>query len=143
MADYCFPKRPIKYWINVLNYKCKNCRRAFQIHIPNGDDIVKFESQATSEVKWLPSYGNGGYLDLFKKLCPDYKGELYPKIVQEFITKLNDYIEKDSITDFFQQSHYKHECIYCNSKEIALLSEETLENPDLDWLKISCELVQE
>ena len=142
MTNYRFPTRPTKYWINELNYKCKKCGRTFQIHIPNSDDIVKFECQATSQIKWLPTNGDGGYLGLFKKLYSDYKGELYPKIVQEFITKLNNYIEKSSASDYFQQSDYKHECIYCKSKEIVLINEEILENPDLDWLKISCELIQ-
>ena len=88
-------------------------------------------------------YGRGGYLGLFKKFYPDFKGEIYPKIAHEFVATLNHYFEKRSVTDYFQLSYDKHECIFCKSKKVTMLSEQILENPDLDWMKISCELTQE
>lgn len=142
MTKYYAPKLPTKYWVNSLQYLCENCKKIFEIDIPKGDDIVKFENQDLSQMRWLPVYGDNGYISLFKKFYPSYKGEMYPKIVNEFITKLNNHIEKVYATDYYQISYDKHECIYCKSRRIKILKENVLENPNLDWMKLDFELMQ-
>lgn len=143
MKKYCLPEIPSIYWLHLIKYECKKCKKEFQLNIAKENDgIVQFESQISGEPRWLPMYGDGGYLYLFTKLVPNYVGKMIPKIVNKFIEELNKFIEKKLDEEYFQLVINKHECPYCQSKDIKEISEEVLTNPDLDWLRISCELFE-
>jgi DNA-directed RNA polymerase subunit RPC12/RpoP len=142
MKKYCLPEMPATYWLHLLKYECKKCRKTFQNHTPySGDGVVDFESQTTHKIKWLPEYGNGGYLDLFNKLNPNFNGKLIPKVINTFMEELNKFIEKDG-SDYFALRIHKHQCPHCQSKDLIEIEEEVLIKPDLDWLKISCDLIE-
>ncbi|MCL2817679.1 MAG: hypothetical protein FWD39_04760 [Clostridiales bacterium] len=144
MVKLCEPKIPGIYWFDCFTYKCKRCKSIFDVVVSNGDYIVKFEEINGSEVKWLPAYGKGGYLDLMTKLIPGYS--LYDEITiakaTAFIKELNKHCEQGKTGNGFDLGSTRFECTNCNSKDIEYLSEKGLTNPDLSWLKISCDLVE-
>jgi hypothetical protein len=110
---------------------------------PNGDDIVKLEEINGDDTRWLPIYGQGGYLDLLIKLIPGHS--LNDKITMEksrfFTGELQKYSEKGKHGNGFEISYRKSECKICKSGDIDVLSEKLLEKPALPWLKISCDLL--
>ena len=73
MIKYCIPELPEKYWVNQLNYKCESCGNSFEVFLPNGNDIVKFREINGSEIRWLPTYNKGGYIDLMTKIIKGHE----------------------------------------------------------------------
>jgi hypothetical protein len=53
-----------------LTYKCENCGNVFELTFTNGYDVIKLKEINGDEIRWLPTYGKGGYLDLITKLIP-------------------------------------------------------------------------
>ena len=135
---------PEKYWINHLTYKCDTCGSTFEDWIPNGYDIVKLEAKGNGEVRWLPTYGTGGYIDLMTKLIPNHNknDEITMEKSKTFIRKLERYSEKGKLGCGFELSRRISNCINCDSKDLKTINEEVLVNPELEWLKISCDLIK-
>ena len=68
----CMPKVPKKYWVNQLTCNCKHCGCTFDILLPNSNDIVKLIEIGGNDIRWLPTYGIGGYIDLVTKLISNH-----------------------------------------------------------------------
>ncbi|NMC55908.1 MAG: hypothetical protein GYA50_01625 [Eubacteriaceae bacterium] len=142
MINYCEPEIPEIYWINSLTYKCENCGNVFELTFTNGYDVIKLKEINGDEIRWLPTYGKGGYLDLITKLIPEHSKDDVITMIEskKFIKELKKYSEKGSNGQGFDFSIARHECINCKSKELKILDEKVLMKPKLTWLKISCEL---
>ena len=140
---FCNPEIPEIYWVNCINYSCKDCGVTFGIAIPNGNDLIKLKEMNGNEEKWLPTYGKGGYLDLLQKLLPDFqiKHELTHKKASEFIAELNKNCEKSFNGNGYNFDYFNAVCTNCNSKNTEYVCEKGLINPVLPWLKISCGLM--
>ncbi|MEF2969294.1 hypothetical protein V3851_26325 [Paenibacillus sp. M1] len=140
---YCPPEIPGIYWIKKDIYMCKSCGHEFEYFMSNGDDIVKYKEKDGYEIKWLPTYTKGGYLDLMQKLIPNFKynDQITMRIAKEFNSKLSYYIEKSSNGKIFILDDAVVFCNRCNSKELQNVGEIILTSPQISWLKISCELL--
>jgi rubredoxin len=136
----------MQYWINKINHRCKTCGHIFDLHTPNGyDGVVKFTEVNGVEIRWLPMYGQGGYLDLFEKFMPEFLATervITPAIALQFINKLQAHIEPSEAGNGFEISQGKAYCPRCNKQEIEILSEEVLTSPEITWLKIDCALLK-
>lgn len=115
--------------------------------LPLYDDIVKLIEKNGTDIKWLPSYGNGGYLDLVSKLVPEFKNEKFGgigsiKLDKIMKIKLPQYTERGRGGEGFIIGGCKHVCPICKSKELKEIEEKIIENAKLDWVKISCELLK-
>ncbi|QHI73481.1 hypothetical protein [Aminipila terrae] len=144
MIKFCMPELPEKYWVNNLTYKCESCGSTFEVLIPNGNDIVKFKEINGSEIRWLPTFSKGGYIDLMTKIIEGHKlnDSIDMKKATLFISKLQGYIEKSSHGNGFELSVDKRICPQCNSENLKIIQENVLVNPELQWLKILCDLLK-
>lgn len=144
MKEYCIPKIERSYSIRERVCKCRKCNEVFMLLIPNDNDIIKFQEINGSEVRWLPTYGKGGYIDLMAKLIDghEYNDPIDMRKSKRFIENIQGYIEKTFAGNGFELSINKATCPKCNSKETETIEEKVVDNPDLEWLKISCDLVQ-
>ena len=144
MVKMCVPENPGMYWLNCFSYKCNNCGNIFSIIFPNGDDVIEFEEAGGGDIKYLPLYGIGGYLDLLAKLLPGYtkKNDGNMEMSRLFLNELNKYCEKGSKEKGFEFRHLKFRCPKCRSKDITCLKEEVHVSPEISWLKIDCSLIE-
>jgi|GEM_PF-1804325 len=148
MIKYDYPlEANQKYWIKAIKYECKECGNIFIHELPLDDDLVKLIEKDGIEIKWLPTFGIGGFLDLVQKIAPELSNEKFNgigSIKLEIIleSRLPNYTEKGSGGNGFIIGGSKHICPKCKSKELKELDEKIIENPKLDWVKISCELLK-
>lgn len=144
--QYCSPETPSTYWINKIRYSCKACGHVFDIYTPNGDDgVVKFVERNGSEIRWLPVYGHGGYLDLIERFMPGFLAsgkQLIPPVVSQFMEKLQNHIEPSEAGNSFEISQEKVQCPQCKKQVVEMLNETVLTSSDVIWLKIDCELLK-
>jgi hypothetical protein len=144
MMNYCSPNLPDKYMVKSRSFRCKNCYSYLLDYVPLGDELVKFYEVNGNEVKWLPTYGKGGYLDLLKKLLPDFKeGEEISMVkAKKFETIFQQYMEVSERGNYYSSLGYNQaSCSNCKSRDLSEVSEEILDSPDIKWLKISCHLI--
>lgn len=139
------PEMPKSYWINKITYKCKKCGFEFVHLILNGYEIVKCKEENGIEIRWLPTYGKGGYLDLLCKLIPNHKSddEITMKESNEFNAKFGNFVETSLNGNKFIIDNGSVQCIKCKSNELQLVSEHVLTSPELNWLKIDGNLLKE
>jgi len=148
MINYDYPHETNqKYWIKTLSYECKVCGCKFNLEFPYDNDLVKLIEKSGTQIKWLPTYGVGGYLDLVKKLASQFNGQEFTDVVSMKISKimkleLYKYTEKGVIGNGFIVGGYEHICSNCNSKELNFINEKVVEDPKLDWVKISDDLLK-
>ena len=89
-------------------------------------------------------YGQGGYLDLFKRFMPGFLGSgkpVIPPIIAQFMKKLESHLELSEAGNSFEISHGKAHCPQCGRQELEMLRETLLMSPEVTWLKIDCELL--
>ena len=115
--------------------------------MPYDNDLVKLIEKSGTQVKWLPTYGVGGYLDLIKKLTSQSNDQALSSAMSMKISKimeqeLHKYTEKGESGNGFIVGGYKQICPNCNSKEIKCNNETVTENPKLEWVKISDDLLK-
>lgn len=143
MTKYCTPELPEMYWVNQSFYKCENCGNTFEICAPNGNEIVKLREINGSEIRWLPTFNKGGYIDLMTKVIKGHKvnDPINMEKATKFIAELQGYIEKSLNGNGFGLC-IDTVCPRCNSKSIEINEENVLVNPELRWLRISCDFLK-
>jgi hypothetical protein len=153
MTDYCFPKEANqKEWIKSFRCSCKNCKDVFVLDLPLDDGIVKLVEKDGHQVKWLPMFGTGGWLDLEKKFAPlCFQGKLprerfasaiLMKISRIMDVELPKNTEKGESGNGFVLDGYDRICPKCGSKDLNFIKEQTHESSTLDWVKIDCSLLK-
>lgn len=142
--NYCTPEIPKVYWINSIIYKCNNCQYEFEFLAANGNELVKYQEVNGNKIRWLPVYGKGGYLDLMCKLIPEFSPdrEITMEIAKKFNVLLQKYIEPSASGNTFTLADYNRYCPKCNSKDLTEINGNVLTNPNVEWLKISCDLIK-
>lgn len=80
-----------------------------------------------------------------KKLLPDFdiRNEITVQNARGFNIILQRYIETSEKGNLFTLADYKPRCPICGSKDLSATKEEVLVTPNIEWLKISCELLNE
>ena len=145
MVKLCEPEVSEQYWLNCFTYKCNSCGKVFDIVFSEGCELVEFEEINGGDIKYLPMYGKGGYLDLSAKLLPGYieKNDGNMEKSRLFLIELNKYCEKSSHGTDISFRKLIFECTNCKSKDITILKEDILHSPKLSWLKIDCSLMED
>jgi hypothetical protein len=143
VIDYCLPEIPCKYWVTSIKCICKSCGHSFDLLLPKGDEIIKYQECNGNEIRWLPTYGKGGYLYLMVKLIPGFSvsDDVTMQLAKEFNKKLQLHIEPSNNGKLFTLADKYITCSKCKSKSIDFGKETVLVTPNLEWLKISCELM--
>ena len=148
-VKYCLPEAiSSTYAIDRITMKCRNCSYEFKFLEAGGMGgyaIIKYQEVNGEEIRWLPTYGKGGYLYLMQKLLPDFRieNEITQQIAEEFNELLKAYTEPSTRGNLFALARFPKECPSCNSKELATLEEEILDSSDATWMKIDCSLLEE
>ena len=143
--QYCLPEIPATYLINKFRYRCRSCGSAFDFYIPNGEDgVVRFIESNGSEIRWLPVYGHGGYLELFERFMPGFLASgrpAIPPIIAQFMNQLQNHLEPSEAGHPFELSTDRAQCPQCKKFDVEMLNETMLMSPEVSWLKIDCELL--
>ena len=148
MIKYDYPlEANQKYWIKAIKYECKECGNIFIHELPLDDDLVKLIEKDGTDIKWLPMFGIGGFLDLVQKIAPEFSGVEFTEVISMKVKKIMEdslpkYTKRGIGDNGFIVGGYDHICPKCKSKELKELDEKIIENPKLDWVKISCELLK-
>lgn len=127
---------PSVYWVKKMTCQCNDCGAEFSLYLPSGNEIMKFVEEGGDDEKWLPVYGEGGYLELLEKLISGFSKEdsVSMKIAIEFEREFKR-LQLPSTTGNKYSSLYENLCTKCSSKNLLMLAEEVLESPDIDWIK--------
>jgi hypothetical protein len=64
------------------------------------------------------------------------------KISKIMQLELHKYTEKGDLGNGFIIGGYEHICPNCDSKELNCINEKVVEDPNLDWVKISDNLLK-
>lgn len=151
MLEFAYPlETNNKCWIKSLSYECKDCNSTFLHSLPlDGYDAVKLIEEDGTNVKWLPLNGIGGYLDLANKIAPElatkFNGTsdaISMQVSKVMNIELPRYTEKGPMGNGYIVGGYDQKCPYCKSQNLKLINETVIENPKLDWVKISCDLLK-
>jgi hypothetical protein len=137
MIDEMFqPATPPSYWVCESKRKCKNCGYEYTCVHPNGNEIVKFQEDGGVEVRWLPTFEVGGYLDLLERMVPNYSREqqITMPIVRKFESEFKIIQEHSLLGNAFNMS-VCCECPRCSSIKAIVVSEITYDSPKLKWMK--------
>lgn len=138
------PEVPNQYWLTQTRLRCRRCRSIFTILVPESADVVMLREEEGDQVKWLPVYGTGGYLDLLVKLVPGHQSstEISMKTVSLFEDRLREISETSKSGRPFRLDYAHRTCPTCGSTEADEEGETVLQNPPLDWLRVLCDLVR-
>lgn len=132
------------YYIKNIEFECDGCKKKFNILLPLDDSIVKFSEVNGAEIRWLPTYGRNGYLDLMAKLIEGRKTNdaIDMKTSLRFQKELQKYIKPSIEGNSFVVSDLKRKCPFCNSGSVKEIYSEILKNPAaIVWLEIDRELL--
>lgn len=115
----------------------------------DGYDAVKLIEKDGTDIKWLPLNGIGGYLDLVNKVAPELATKfdrtsdaISMQVSKVMNIELPRYTESGPMGNGYVVGGYDHKCPYCKSQNLKLINETVIENPKLDWVKISCNLLK-
>lgn len=127
---------PSSYSIRKESFKCRSCGTVFSSLFSNGNDLVKFTEDGGTEVKWLPTFEQGGYLDILEEVVPGFKKNqsVTMAVAKKFESSFKNMQEPSKAGNTFSVA-VGCRCPSCNSDNKELLSEEVLESPKLDWLR--------
>ena len=127
------------YYFKNVKFECDGCKSKFNILLPLDDSIVKFCEVNGTEIRWLPTYGRNGYLDLMTKLIEGRKinDAIDMKTSLRFQKELQKYTKPSIEGNLFVVSDLKRKCPFCNSSAVKEIYSEILKNPaTIVWLEI-------
>ena len=135
--EYELPEIPEHYWVKKSIHRCKKCESVYDFF--RGDETtIKLTELNGTGVKWMPVSGIGGYLYFMEELIPDYQvgqaiSMIHVKLLDERLPAL---LETSRDGNPFVLGNYKEECPKCGSYDYVELSETSIKNPELDWIKV-------
>lgn len=126
-----------QYCVEKVICSCNNCKNEFADIIPFGYELVCFDKESIEKV-FLPTYGENGYLDLLKKLIPEWNesDEITCIISKKFEEKINYF------TPYKVVQHNKTICPKCGSTEITISERKIKENYPINWMEIDAEVLK-
>ena len=121
-----------KYCVEKKRCCCDKCGNQFEEIIPLGFDLVCFESNMGAKV-FLPTYGKNGYLELLKKIVPEWdeKNEISVGIAKTFEKRLNLY------TPYRVEFYNRTKCPQCGSDRVFVEERIPIENYPIKWITIN------
>ena len=98
--------------------------------------LVKFIDQVSKEVRWLPTFEKGGYLDMVKQLVPDSSPDkqITMKDSATFQERFAEIQERSPLGGIFVLA-IGCPCPECGSRNQTLEKECVLDRPSLKWMR--------
>lgn len=141
---FCSPDIPRQYGIQKFKRRCRNCGYEFDRLTSYRADLARFEEIGGEEVKWLPTFGRSGLLDILERLLPGAQREdimSYFENYRFFDGLLQNYIEPNPGGNIFKSGGgFDRRCPSCRSKDLVTSEPILLENPPIQWMRIACVL---
>jgi hypothetical protein len=127
---------PKQYAVRDVRYTCNSCGESFSVLEPLGYELVKYVSSDYAEERWLPTYGETGYLHLIEQLLPDFTQdqEITVSISKRF-EKAFSAIQKPSKTGMPFVVFVRARCSACGSTDLNTIKEALLDTPPLKWME--------
>jgi hypothetical protein len=103
---------------------------------PNGYDLVKFIVPEGDDERWLPTYGNGGYLYLMERLVPGFsrEQEVSMEIYRRFEMEFSRVQVKSTTGQTFIVST-RARCPVCGTMNLDCAGDALLDTPSLEWME--------
>lgn len=143
--EYCLPELPSHYWVVTEQYRCKKCGTIFTRIHSGSEAIINLETEDGSEVRWLPVFGRGGYLELLKHATgSDISDNTNARAIAEkkFENELGKYLEPIN-GHLLMDKNQKIICPVCKSDSFAEEKETVAKNPIIQWARVRCSFLQE
>ncbi len=124
------------YSVELLRCGCNNCKKVFTDIVPLGFELVRFDI-SNKESVFLPTYGLNGYLDLLKKIIPEWSEseEITYRIAKLFEQRLNDY------TPYKVKFHNRAQCPECESNDITVFDRKIKNKYPINWLEVDRQIL--
>jgi DNA-directed RNA polymerase subunit RPC12/RpoP len=128
---------PSNYWVATLSYVCESCGSTFEWRAAEGTEMVRFVTPDGGEERWLPTHGQGGYLELLERFVPGFAQHQTISVIvtREFSRRLSAVQLKSPSGAEFSIDERDATCPRCRSKDIRLLGKMVDSNPPLEWLR--------
>jgi uncharacterized protein with PIN domain len=129
---------PVSFWIRKDFYRCRACGTEYACVFANGNEIVKFSEDGGHEVRWLPTFEVGGYLDLMERLVAGYRRDqkITMPIAKKFESEFKKIQELSASGNTFSVA-VGCRCPKCSANNAEIILEEVFESPPVDWLRYS------
>jgi hypothetical protein len=134
--NFVLPKVPNSYSVRNETRVCNDCGCNHNITFSAGDDLVAFQDTKSGEVRWLPTYEEGGFLDLLRKLVPDYSDEqgITHRVSQDF-EKVFDRIQERISPEGVFRIQVVRGCPNCGSRKVIVERSTIEKNPSVEWIR--------
>ncbi len=115
--------------------RCRNCGLVFACRTSEDNALVKFVNDSGREEAWLPTFEEGGYLDVVEQCVPEYSRDqtLTMQVARTFEMKFRNFLHKPSTGGAWKVACGCC-CPDCKSKSTEIQSERTVINPTINWL---------
>jgi hypothetical protein len=140
----CFvsAKVPKHYAIRREYRRCNACDISFEVNFSAADDLVPFQDSSSSEIRWMPTYENGGYLDLLELLVPAYsQGDRITHRVSQAFESAFEVIQEKPLSGGMFRIWAVGGCPSCGScDKIIIESNSILRRPPLTWIRYDLQM---
>lgn len=115
--------------------RCRDCGLIFVCRMSADNTLVKFVNDSGSEEAWLPTFEEGGYLDVVEQCVPEYSRnqKLTMQVFRTFEKKFRNFLHKPSTGGDWKVACGSC-CPNCKSANAEIQSEQTLINPIITWI---------
>lgn len=138
--NYVQPSPPTRYILKQTAYRCGACGAEFRVRTPQDNDLVKYIEPVSGEERWMPTYGEGGYLQMMKRLVPEFasgKG-ITMAVSRKFETAFALIQERSKAGQPFRL-FIRPMCPKCGSTDLTITSETCLNSPPVCWMRYVAE----
>ncbi len=135
---YMQPIPPSQYFIRKSESLCISCSIKFIILSSYDNTIVKYVEPTSGEERWLPLYGDGGYLDLMHRLVPEFdSSQEITMLISKSFERIFSPLQEPSNAGYPFVLFIRPSCPQCGSTDLRIVSEKVLDTPRVNWMKYS------
>lgn len=126
---------PTDFQLVETELKCVDCGRNFVWRTSLDNVLVKFVDNTTSQERWMPTYEEGGYLDVLEQCVDDFQrdGEITMKVFREFERKFRSF-QRPPATGGYWTVASGCRCPKCDGSQVEAVTEKVVNNPIVEWL---------
>jgi len=134
--SYVQASPPERYSVRKVLYSCNSCGKSFYVLQPNGNEIVKYFEPESGEERWLPTFGDGGYLYLIEQLLPSFtQNQEVTMAISRRFEKAFSTIQKPSSLGLPYILFVRASCPECGNAKLMTKKEFLLDSPPLTWME--------
>jgi hypothetical protein len=129
------PSGPTYYELTETVYRCRSCGNTFACRTSQDNLLVKFVDEGNRLESWMPTYENGGYLELLEKLVPGFhrSQQITMAVFRRFESEFEKYQHRPTPSSYWQVA-CGCRCTRCGGSSLEFLSETLLASPEIDWV---------